>query len=134
MDTLYTTGHLHGFPSTFNISSSTSSFYNPIGSSWGSQEGVVALGVVLGSSVSLVALAFSFITYRYVSSNFMSTCKDFFDINIDVRNEATLHSYCPSPSDTEQSENSKHSLKHCLQPQTNYTEKATLRIQIESVL
>ena len=77
MDTLYTTGHLHGFPSTFNISSSTSSFYNPIGSSWGSQEGVVALGVVLGSSVSLVALAFSFITYRYVSSNFMSTCKDF---------------------------------------------------------
>lgn len=64
MDTLYTTGHLHGFPSSFNISSSTSSFYNPIGSTWGSQEGVVALGVVLGSSISLVGLAFAFITYR----------------------------------------------------------------------
>lgn len=64
MDTLYTTGHLHGFPPTFNISSSTSSFYNPAGSTWGNQEGVVALGVVLGSSISLVGLAFAFITYR----------------------------------------------------------------------
>lgn len=64
MDTLYTTGHLHGFPSTLNISSSTTSFYNPIGSTWSNQEGVVALGVVLGSSISLVGLAFAFITYR----------------------------------------------------------------------
>lgn len=66
MDTLYTTGHIHGFPSSFNASSSssTTSFYNPIGSTWGSQEGVVALGVVLGSSISLVGLAFAFITYR----------------------------------------------------------------------
>lgn len=64
MDTLYTTGHgFHGFPSTFNISSPTSSLYNP-GSAWGSQEGIVALGVVLGSSISLVGLAFAFITYR----------------------------------------------------------------------
>ena len=61
MDTLYTTGHgFHGFPSTFNISSTT--FYP--GSSWGNQEGIVALGVVLGSSISLVGLAFAFITYR----------------------------------------------------------------------
>lgn len=66
MDTLYTTGHIHGFPASFNISSSTTSFYNPIGNSWGSQEGVVALGVVLGSSISLVGLAFAFITYRWV--------------------------------------------------------------------
>lgn len=64
MDTLYTTGHLHGYPTNINISSSTSSFYNPIGSTWGNQEGVVALGVVLGSSISLVGLAFAFITYR----------------------------------------------------------------------
>lgn len=64
MDTLYTTGHgFHGFPSTYNISSPTSSFYSP-GSTWGSQEGIVALGVVLGSSISLVGLAFAFITYR----------------------------------------------------------------------
>lgn len=64
MDTLYTTGHgFHGFPSTFNISSPTSSLYNP-SSAWGSQEGIVALGVVLGSSISLVGLAFAFITYR----------------------------------------------------------------------
>jgi hypothetical protein len=63
MDTLYTTGHLHGYPANINISSATS-FYNPAGSSWGNQEGVVALGVVLGSSISLVGLAFAFITYR----------------------------------------------------------------------
>lgn len=61
METLYT-GHLHGFPPT-NISSS-SSFYNPMGSTWGAQGGIVALGVVLGSSISLVGLAFAFITYR----------------------------------------------------------------------
>ncbi|XP_070491173.1 adhesion G protein-coupled receptor L4-like [Chironomus tepperi] len=67
MDTLYTTGHgFHGFPSTFNISSPTSSLYNP-GSAWGSQEGIVALGVVLGSSISLVGLAFAFITYSLFS-------------------------------------------------------------------
>ncbi|CRK89386.1 CLUMA_CG003140, isoform A [Clunio marinus] len=67
MDTLYTSGHLHGFPTNFNISS-TSSFYNAMGSStWGSQEGVVALGVVLGSSISLVGLAFAFITYSLFS-------------------------------------------------------------------
>ncbi|KAG5674120.1 hypothetical protein PVAND_004105 [Polypedilum vanderplanki] len=67
MESLYTTGHgFHGFPSTFNISSPTSSFYNP-SSTWGSQEGIVALGVVLGSSISLVGLAFAFITYSLFS-------------------------------------------------------------------
>ncbi|CAO1422336.1 unnamed protein product [Diamesa hyperborea] len=64
METLYT-GHLHGFPPT-NISSS-SSFYNPMGSTWGAQGGIVALGVVLGSSISLVGLAFAFITYSLFS-------------------------------------------------------------------
>lgn len=63
MDTLYTTGHHHGFPA-INMSQSTPSFYNAMGSTWGNQEGVVALGVVLGSSISLVALVFAFITYR----------------------------------------------------------------------
>lgn len=33
---------------------------------WDEQSGLVALGVVLGSSVSLVGLAFAFITYRFV--------------------------------------------------------------------
>ena len=38
-----------------------------MGSTWGAQGGIVALGVVLGSSISLVGLAFAFITYRWVS-------------------------------------------------------------------
>lgn len=57
METLYT-GHIHGFTSSPNIS------YGSTGAAWGSQGGLVALGVVLGSSVSLVGLAFAFITYR----------------------------------------------------------------------
>lgn len=59
METLYT-GHIHGFPTTANIS------YGSLSTAWGSQGGLIALGVVLGSSVSLVGLAFAFITYRYV--------------------------------------------------------------------
>ena len=59
METLYT-GHIHGFPPVANIS------YGPLGTTWGSQGGIIALGVVLGSSVSLVGLAFAFITYRWV--------------------------------------------------------------------
>lgn len=54
METLYT-GHIHGFPPSSNVS---------IGNTWASQGGIVALGVVLGSSISLVGLAFAFITYR----------------------------------------------------------------------
>lgn len=56
METLYT-GHIHGFPTATNISYGYAN-------AWGSQGGLVALGVVLGSSVSLVGLAFAFITYR----------------------------------------------------------------------
>lgn len=58
METLYT-GHIHGFTSSQNNIS-----YGSVGTAWGSQGGLVALGVVLGSSVSLVGLAFAFITYR----------------------------------------------------------------------
>uniref|UniRef100_A0A336M3Q6 CSON009896 protein n=1 Tax=Culicoides sonorensis TaxID=179676 RepID=A0A336M3Q6_CULSO len=59
METLYT-GHIHGFPPATNISYGYSN-------AWGSQGGLVALGVVLGSSVSLVGLAFAFITYSLFS-------------------------------------------------------------------
>ncbi|XP_037036574.1 adhesion G protein-coupled receptor L4-like [Bradysia coprophila] len=57
METLYT-GHIHGFPPATNVS---------VGSTWASQGGIVALGVVLGSSISLVGLAFAFITYSLFS-------------------------------------------------------------------
>lgn len=60
MEALYSTGHFQSYQSSLNFSSSIDSFDNPLNS----KEGVVALGVVLGSSVSLVALAFAFITYR----------------------------------------------------------------------
>ncbi|XP_055610401.1 adhesion G protein-coupled receptor L1-like [Uranotaenia lowii] len=60
METLYT-GHIHGFPPPANIT------YGTFGTSWGSQGGLIALGVVLGSSVSLVGLAFAFITYSLFS-------------------------------------------------------------------
>uniref|UniRef100_A0A182NR35 G-protein coupled receptors family 2 profile 2 domain-containing protein n=1 Tax=Anopheles dirus TaxID=7168 RepID=A0A182NR35_9DIPT len=60
METLYT-GHIHGFPPTANIS------YGSLSTAWGSQGGLIALGVVLGSSVSLVGLAFAFITYSLFS-------------------------------------------------------------------
>lgn len=58
METLYTS-HIHGFPP---VSTNTSG--GPL-ATWGSQGGLIALGVVLGSSISLVGLAFAFITYRY---------------------------------------------------------------------
>lgn len=59
METLYN-GHIHAFPPAGNLSSS-----NALSSTtWGAQGGLVALGVVLGSSISLVGLAFAFITYR----------------------------------------------------------------------
>nr|XP_040222605.2 adhesion G protein-coupled receptor L1-like isoform X2 [Anopheles coluzzii] len=60
METLYT-GHIHGFPPSANIS------YGSLSTAWGSQGGLIALGVVLGSSVSLVGLAFAFITYSLFS-------------------------------------------------------------------
>ncbi|XP_052865401.1 adhesion G protein-coupled receptor L1-like isoform X1 [Anopheles cruzii] len=60
METLYT-GHIHGFPPSANIS------YGSLSTTWGSQGGLIALGVVLGSSVSLVGLAFAFITYSLFS-------------------------------------------------------------------
>nr|XP_029717280.1 adhesion G protein-coupled receptor E4-like [Aedes albopictus] len=60
METLYT-GHIHGFPPAANVS------YGSLSTTWGSQGGLIALGVVLGSSVSLVGLAFAFITYSLFS-------------------------------------------------------------------
>ncbi|XP_065075208.1 latrophilin-like protein LAT-2 [Ochlerotatus camptorhynchus] len=60
METLYT-GHIHGFPPAANVS------YGSLSMTWGSQGGLIALGVVLGSSVSLVGLAFAFITYSLFS-------------------------------------------------------------------
>lgn len=59
METLYT-GAIHGFPQsngglTNGISGMGSSF---------DQDGVLSLIVVLGGSLSLVALVFAFITYR----------------------------------------------------------------------
>ncbi|XP_058453434.1 latrophilin-like protein LAT-2 [Malaya genurostris] len=60
METLYT-GHIHGFPPGANVS------YGTLSTTWGSQGGLIALGVVLGSSVSLVGLAFAFITYSLFS-------------------------------------------------------------------
>lgn len=59
METFYSTSHFQGYASPLNFSSSDS-LQNPLNS----KEGIVALGVVLGSSVSLVGLAFAFITYR----------------------------------------------------------------------
>lgn len=60
MEALYSSGHFQGYASPLNLSSSVDSLDNPLNS----KEGIVALGVVLGSSISLVALAFAFITYR----------------------------------------------------------------------
>ncbi|XP_059619649.1 latrophilin-like protein LAT-2 [Phlebotomus argentipes] len=61
METLFT-GHMHGFPpTTTNLSVAA------MGASWGAQGGLMALGVVLGSSISLVGLAFAFITYSLFS-------------------------------------------------------------------
>ena len=65
METLYT-GHIHGFPPPSAVVASTTMTSNGtiMSSIWDEQSGLVALGVVLGSSISLVGLAFAFITYR----------------------------------------------------------------------
>ncbi|XP_055846169.1 adhesion G protein-coupled receptor L4-like [Episyrphus balteatus] len=60
METFYS-HHLHTFIPPVNSSSLTFS------NQWGSQGSVIALGVVLGSSISLVGLAFAFITYSLFS-------------------------------------------------------------------
>lgn len=60
METLYT-GAIHGFPQ------SNAGLTNGISMGMGSsfdQDGVLSLIVVLGGSLSLVALVFAFITYR----------------------------------------------------------------------
>lgn len=60
METLYT-GAIHGFPQ------SNGGLTNGISTGMGSsfdQDGVLSLIVVLGGSLSLVALVFAFITYR----------------------------------------------------------------------
>jgi len=63
METLYT-GAIHGFPQpgggiANGVSTGIASPFD--------QDGVLSLIVVLGGSLSLVALVFAFITYRYVS-------------------------------------------------------------------
>ncbi|XP_055913599.1 adhesion G protein-coupled receptor E3-like [Eupeodes corollae] len=60
METFYS-HHLRTFIPAVNSSSVT------FGSEWGSQGSVITLGVVLGSSISLVGLAFAFITYSLFS-------------------------------------------------------------------
>jgi len=59
METLYT-GAIHGFPQPSGIANGVST---GIASSF-DQDGVLSLIVVLGGSLSLVALVFAFITYR----------------------------------------------------------------------
>ena len=64
METFYTS-QIHGFPEDpthHSLSTPTN---------WDGQSGPVALGIILGSSFSLVGLAFAFITYRCVSSFFV---------------------------------------------------------------
>lgn len=60
METFYS-HQQHKFVPTGNFSSMT------FGNQWGAQGSVVALVVVLGSSISLVGLAFAFITYSLFS-------------------------------------------------------------------
>lgn len=66
METLYT-GHIHALHAahagTTNANNNNVTIHT-LGAPWSTQGGLVALGVVLGSSISLVGLAFSFITYR----------------------------------------------------------------------
>lgn len=60
METLYT-GAIHGYPQpNGGLANGVST---GIGSSF-DQDGVLSLIVVLGGSLSLVALVFAFITYR----------------------------------------------------------------------
>lgn len=59
MDTLYT-GAIHGFPQHSGIANGIST---GIAANL-DQDGVLSLIVVLGGSLSLVALVFAFITYR----------------------------------------------------------------------
>lgn len=68
METLYT-GHIHALHAAHAGATTNSNYNNNVtvhtmGAPWTTQGGLVALGVVLGSSISLVGLAFSFITYR----------------------------------------------------------------------
>lgn len=64
METLYT-GAIHGFPQPNGALANGIS--SGIGSSF-DQDGVLSLIVVLGGSLSLVALVFAFITYRSVET------------------------------------------------------------------
>lgn len=62
METLYSS-HLHSLRTATALATNNITMHT-IGAPWTTQGGLVALGVVLGSSISLVGLAFSFITYR----------------------------------------------------------------------
>ena len=65
MDNLYI-GHMHGFPGGLSNGEHTQSF-SPSSSVLDDGGGMVTLGITVGSSFSLVGLAFTFITYRLVS-------------------------------------------------------------------
>lgn len=56
MDTLYT-ARMHGFPNLTRVGLMS-------GDSPLSEESILSLLIVLGSSISLVGLVFAFITYR----------------------------------------------------------------------
>ena len=67
MDNFYI-GHMHGFPGGLSNGEHTqSSSFSPSSSVLDEEGGMVALGIIVGSSFSLVGLAFTFITYRLVS-------------------------------------------------------------------
>ena len=69
MDNLYI-GHMHGFPGGLSNGEHTqSSSFSPSPSVLDEDGGMVALGIIVGSSFSLVGLAFTFITYRLVSED-----------------------------------------------------------------
>lgn len=66
MDSMYSS-HLHALQMAAaargQLAASNGTVHT-IGAPWTTQNGLVALAVVLGSSISLVGLAFAFITYR----------------------------------------------------------------------
>ena len=64
MDNLYI-GHMHGFPGGLSNAEHTQFSSSVLDE----EGGMVALGIIVGSSFSLVGLAFTFITYRLVSED-----------------------------------------------------------------
>lgn len=71
MEVLYT-GHIHGFPKDESLSHTATPSSSSSLTVWDAQSGLVALAVVLTTSISLVGLAFAFLTYRFVLSPLMN--------------------------------------------------------------